>query len=183
MTKTDTVIDHIDAPIREVIIGLNLLGFKTYMSCCGYNYKGQEEENIPKSHLEKAYVYLDYNQVMDSPTLCSLLTELCLESQWGFNVMGTQFIDFYGKTWAEVNPQNPWRKRESMHNYEIFLLAISALEKSIFKRKDRFLDRVIIEDGNEFYIRNVSKFWEAGRTPSAIVKYNSGNDTYTITKA
>jgi hypothetical protein len=87
----ETVKDHIDAPILKAVAGMNLLGFKTYMSCCGFTYK---DEQVKKSHLGKAYMYLDCEQIINTPRLSSLLTEICLESGWQFRRVHTPFIRF-----------------------------------------------------------------------------------------
>lgn len=68
--------------LKKTVVGLNLLGFTTYMSCCGFEYEGAV---VPKSHLGKAYVYLDTNQVFENQKLSSLLSLLSLKSGWRFD--------------------------------------------------------------------------------------------------
>lgn len=145
--------DHIDDPIKKSVVGMSLLGFKTYMSCCGFSYEG---ESVRKSHLGKCYIYLDYDQVMRDNRLLYLLSIVSLRSKWVFRNL-YNFIDFYGETW---NKDHPWASLGTVHNYEQFLITINALEKAIEELSLNFQDGALIEDGNLYYVRNVSKHWQ-----------------------
>lgn len=155
----NTVYNHIDAPIRKAVAGMNLLGFNTYMSCCGFSY---ENEEVKKSHLGKAYMYLDFEQVWKNPRLCDLLTKISLESNWNYD-RNRDFIDFYAKTWKK---NHPWSDYNSVHHYEVFLLAIKNLNDTIKRFENSFLDSVEIKDGNLYYLEKVSSFWNYKPLPS-----------------
>ena len=124
--------DHIDAPILKSVVGLNLLGFKTYMSCCGYDY---DDPKVPKTHLKKAYIYLDTKQVYQSDRLSSSLNRLCMDSNWRIGI-SNNFLDFYANTWDKGHP---WESPQSVHYYEVFLLAIHHLNKAIEYQRSLFL--------------------------------------------
>lgn len=153
--------DHIDEPIKKAVAGLNLLGFKTYMSCCGFTYDG---EKVEKSHLGKAYVYLDSDQVLNSDKLSILLTRIALKSKWRFQICD-KFIDFYGDTWS---PDHPWSNHKSIHNYEVYLLSINSLIREIRENRHFFQD-CEIKDGNHSYLE-VSKYWKYKPCESWFVK-------------
>jgi hypothetical protein len=154
--------DHIDDPIKKAVVGMNFLGFKTYMSCCGFTY---ENEKVQKSHLGKAYIYLDNYQVSNNRDLLVLLGIISLETEWRFERKGV-FIDFYGDTW---NEGHPWSMAGSVHSYEKFLLAIHSLVTSLISKKEYFQKSAVIEDGNEYYIKHVSKYWKCKPTESWVV--------------
>ncbi len=161
---TNLLEDHIDEPIKKVVVGLSLLGFSVTMSCCGFAYKG---ERVPKKHLDKAYVYL-YNPHLTDP-LKALLVDLSFESLWRFKTLGrgAVFIDFYANTWAK---DHPWADRGCPHNYEIFVLAIHDLERTIMLHKDRFSNRAVIRDGNKIYKESFNiKYWQYEPTEDWIV--------------
>ncbi len=145
--------DHIDEPMLKVVAGLNLLGFTTVMSCCGFEYKG---EKVKKSHLPKPYVYLNSKEVMESHHLREILCDLALKSSWVFYDHRV-FIDFYAETWKD---NHIWSKRESVHNYESYILSISALNKAILTRSSDFKDKARIWDGNNLYKEQVSVHWQ-----------------------
>lgn len=152
--KTEFLENHIDEPIKKCVVGMSLLGFKPLMSCCGFNYPG---EKVPKKHLNKAYLYLSYDDIIKNNRGTHLL-QLSSMSGWKISVLpGNHFIDFYAQTWEE---KHPWNDIKCPHFYETFVLGISALEKTLNILKNNFLKEAVIEDGNKFYINNVSKFWQ-----------------------
>ena len=156
MDDLDNVKTHIDAPIRKAVAGMNLFGFTTLMSCCGFTY---DDEEVEKSHLGKCYMYLDSEKTRSSERLMALLTALSLHSRWVFKDNGP-FIDFYGETWRDKGSgDHPWAKELSVHNYEVFLLSIFSLNQAIEKHRGFFLDEARIKDGNSFYA-NISSFWK-----------------------
>lgn len=145
--------DHIDAPIRKAVAGMNLLGFKTHFSCCGFDYEGQPDF---KSHL-KPYIFLDYNQIMETPVLKMKLYDLGILAGWGYDNAGSQYIDFYAKISTHVD--DPWGKAKSVHFYEKSAIAIARLNETIKRFDKYFLDQVIIEDGNKKSKENVP-YWQ-----------------------
>lgn len=145
--------DHIDDPIKKAVVGMNLLGFKTYMSCCGFSYEG---ESVKKSHLGKCYLFLDYNQIISNNKFLAILSKISLKSKWVFK-RHHDFVDFYGETWSK---DHPWASLGAVHNYEAFLLAINSLERVIEEQSGHFLDSALIEDGNLYYVKTVSKYWQ-----------------------
>ena len=159
--------DHIDEPIKKAIVGLNLLGIKTLMSCCGFSYT---DEKVPKKHLGKAYVYLDAR----SPYIEHKLITLLRDSKWMMCFVSDVFIDFYAPRWE---PKHEWNDPSCPHFYEIFALGINNLTKAIDKQKDNFSDTAIIEDGNSLYINDMGiKHWQYKPAKSWIVSpeiYNS----------
>lgn len=161
----ETVEKYIDAPIRKTVAGLNLLGFKTYMSCCGFTYDG---EQIEKSHLPKVYVFLDSEQVLKDQRLSSFLTNLSLRAGWTAKLFG-KFIDFYYEDPHFRHP-NPWADPKSIHNYEQFLLGIHKLNRGIEDFSGEFFSYASIEDGNKYYYDNVSKFWKIKPAANWLVK-------------
>lgn len=142
-TEVDTVEKHMDEPIKKCVVGLNLLGITTTMSCCGYTY---ENEAVPKSHLNKAYVYLDMTQTLMNQSV-NLIT-LALKSNWVISPLGHGIVDFYANGWEK---DHPWNNPKSPHFYEVFLLAINRLEKSIDSLQEKFNPQVTISDGNLKY--------------------------------
>lgn len=167
MEATNKLEDHIDEPIKKAVVGMSLLGFKTYMSCCGFSY---DNEKVYKSHLEKAYIYLDSKQITESTALSRRLLSLACLSGWAINP-NVPFVDFYGKHWEE---NHPWKTKTSVHNYEVFLLSISRLNKAIETMKNEFLDFTVeIKDGNHHYIEEVSSFWQYKPTESWFVNRNT----------
>jgi hypothetical protein len=88
----ETVEKHIDEPIKKCVVGLNLLGITTTMSCCGYTY---ENEAVPKKHLNKAYVYIDMTRTLMNQSIN--LIALSLKSQWNISPLSYGVIDFYTK--------------------------------------------------------------------------------------
>lgn len=154
--------DHIDEPMLKVIAGLNLIGFKTWMSCCGFKYKG---EKVKKSHLGKPYVYLDYKQISEDFFLRDVLCDLSLKSDWIF-CKRLPFIDFYAEVWKD---NHVWKEKESVHNYESYVLSISALNRAILDRDFNFKDKVTISDGNKFYKEKVSSYWQYEPTEDWVV--------------
>lgn len=164
MSISNKLEDHIDEPIKKAVAGMSLLGFKTYMSCCGFDY---ENPKVPKTHLKKAYIFLDTAQIYNNDKLCSLFTRICVRSGWKFNAATDPFLDFYAETWHN---DHPWKSPFAVHHYEIFLLAISALNKSIEAQSEHFIKGpVAITDGNKYYVDNVSKFWAYKPTEDWIV--------------
>jgi hypothetical protein len=142
--------DHIDEPMLGIVAGLNLLGFQTMMSCCGFSYKN---EKVRKSHLGKTYVYIKHENVP-----CVFLSKLSIKSGWVFQDRGL-FIDWYGLGWQDWR-QHEWTKKESVHNYEAFLMDISKMEQALYLYRNYMKDSVTIHDGNESYKENVSKYWQ-----------------------
>jgi len=150
--NTNSLQYHIDAPIRKCVVGLNLLGIKTGMSCCGFSYKGEEVE---KKHLAKSYIYI-INDL--SPYNAKLLLDLAAMSQLTIDCIMGGWIDFYGKTWHE---NHPWADLKCPHYYESFVLAINALEKALEAKKHLFFDECIIKDGNSLYKDKFKiKYWQ-----------------------
>jgi hypothetical protein len=147
--------DHIDDPIKKTVVGLSLLGFKTHMSCCGFEYKGSQ---VKKSHLTgKAYVYLDAEQVFASPELKERLCDLSLRSKWKFEALsGGKYIDFYGEKWPETHP---WVSKDAVHSYENAVLNIWTLNKAIEVWEDYFKDYAYIRDGNHKY-KELTTYWQ-----------------------
>lgn len=145
--------DHIDEPILKAVAGLNLLGFKTNMSCCGFSYKG---EKVKKSHLGKSYIYLTTAQIRNSATLKTLLCDLCLDSKWLFR-NNEPFVDFYAAGWQNGET---WASRDSVHNYEMFVLNIKSLLDAIKSRENLMMDSVKVIDGYHFYKEKVSSYWQ-----------------------
>lgn len=149
----ETVEKHIDMPMRKIVAGLNLLGFKTLMSCCGYTYEGEE---VKKSHLGKAYVYLDNRVIPDASMFLTLLAN----ARWQIKFEGPYFIDLFANTWEN---NHPWGSSDSVHNYEVYVLAINQLEKTL--ERDYFIDKMrdyaVIADGNHHYItEDEIKYWQ-----------------------
>lgn len=150
----DKLEDHIDDPIKKCVAGMALLGFKPEMSCCGFSYK---TERVPKKHLEKAYIFLDYKDLINNK-LGTLLLQVGMQSGWDINLVnGEIFVDFYAPTWEN---RHPWNDLKCPHFYEKFIIAISRLEKTLIGMKEHFKDSVVIRDGNNYYKENVSKYWQ-----------------------
>ena len=146
--------DHIDDPIKKTVVGLSLLGFKTHMSCCGFNYKGSQ---VKKSHMTgKAYVYLDTKQIFESPDLKEKLCDLSMRSAWKVDVLGNEYVDFYGPEWPKGEP---WGAKDTVHFYEKPLLNISALNKAIKIWEPSFQDYAYIRDGNHKY-KELTTYWQ-----------------------
>jgi hypothetical protein len=154
--------NHIDAPIRKCVAGLNLLGIKTGMSCCGFSYKGEE---VPKTHLQKTYIYID--RLSLSNLACAQLINLAGRSGWTLSFPNGHWIDFYGNTWDK---SHPWAEEGCPHFYETHVLAINSLEKAIETEKGYFLNEVVIEDGNKMYKDKWGiKYWQYEPTEPWIV--------------
>lgn len=156
----DKLEDHIDEPIKKVVVGLALLGFHPVMSCCGFNYKG---EKVAKTHLiNKPYVYLDtkYLEAFHD----SLLMRLAFGSGWtiDFNPKGNRFVDFWSRTW---NKGHPWEESKCPHQPEGCILAINSLEQCIEKSRSKFQEWFNIVDGNSIYINEFKlKHWQYAPT-------------------
>lgn len=146
---TNQLKDHIDEPIKKCVVGLNLLGFKTLFSCCGFSYKN---EAVPKSHLGKAYIYLDRSSF---PTFYgfspfkgeevkkkAIFFDIALKSGWNFKKVNDTTIDFYGESWPA---NHPWGHEGSVHFYEQMVLSIRSLESALDLWQDSFADQVTIE--------------------------------------
>jgi len=160
MNESNKLEDHIDEPIKKCVVGMTLLGFKPLMGCCGFNYKG---EKVPKKHLEKAYLYLDYKNIQDNG-LGGKLLQIAAISRWTINpLQGLKFVDFYGDTWSK---NHPWSDVNCPHFHETFVLAINSLEKTLVSLKEYFLQKALIEDGNKYYKEEVSKYWQYDPTES-----------------
>jgi len=147
--------DHIDEPILKCVVGLNLLGIKTGMSCCGFDY---ENPKVPKSHL-KPYIYI-IKESLNNPQKCQDLLEIMHKSCWSLNGnVGPIFFDLMCDSWDE---RHPWSKRDSIHNYEVPIIKIQFLENSINEKvvsKDFNEDySVLIEDGNKLYLKQFRKW-------------------------
>lgn len=152
--------DHIDAPIKKAVAGLALLGLNPVMSCCGFSY---ENESVPKTHLKKAYVYLSWSNdsIVPYEYFCALLMNLSRVSDWTISPMrgykeGLMVFDFYGNTWTAGHP---WEKKDAVHNYEVFVLAITALNGAIESFENKMVDSCLLEDGNKLY-SEFSSFWK-----------------------
>lgn len=145
--------NHIDEPIKKCVVGMALLGFKPIMSCCGFTYK---DEKVPKKHLGKAYIYLSHDDIIKNGRSTNLL-QLMYLSGWKIDILDKNFIDFYSNTWQK---DHPWNDKNCPHYYEMFVLAINSLEKTLETLKAHFNKEAIIEDGNKFYLEKVSKFWQ-----------------------
>lgn len=154
--------NHIDTPIKKCIAGLNLLGIKTTMSCCGYTY---DNELVPKKHLNKAYIYVDLTNTVAYK--CENLLILSNLSGWTLSPLNNNIFDFYTKGWDKGHP---WDDPKCPHFYEVFLLGINRLEKAIDKLQDKFYDNVTITDGNEQYQKEYGiKHWQYKPTEPWVV--------------
>lgn len=153
--------DHIDDPIKKCVVGMALLGFNPQMSCCGFSYKG---EKVPKKHLKKAYMFLNFSDVIDN-NLGNKLLEISKMSRWKFNVLAADYIDFYAQTWQK---DHPWDDDQCPHFYENFLLGINALEGTLIHLKEHFKKTTIIRDGNHLY-KTKMKYWQYEPTEDWVV--------------
>jgi hypothetical protein len=154
VSEIDLLENHIDEPIKKCVVGMALLGFKPLMSCCGFNYP---QEKVPKKHLNKVYMYLSLDDIQKNSRGTNLLQIMQL-SNWKIDILsGAHFIDFYANTWDK---NHPWNDEKCPHFCEVFVLAINALERTLANLKPYFQKEAKIEDGNKFYIENVSKFWQ-----------------------
>lgn len=156
--------DHIDDPIKKCVVGLNLLGIKTAMSCCGFTYKG---ELVPKKHLEKTYIYID---LLNTPqNRMETLILLARKSTWTMAFFGEAhpFCDFYAPAWEKGHP---WNDENCPHFYEKAALGIHGLEEAIKSLRDYFLDEAIISDGNKMYTDTFKiKYWQYEPTEDWVV--------------
>ena len=152
--------DHIDAPILKATVGLNLLGFKTIFSCCGFDY---QNPCVPKKHvLNKPYFFIEYS-IGDSGRWIShaksLLFDLCIDSGWKFDkISDGSIIDFYSYS-QEWDREHPFGREGSPHRYEQPCLAIDRLLKSISSLRSNFMPEAVIKDGNGAYIK-AYKYWQ-----------------------
>lgn len=146
---------HIDDPIKKTVVGLSLLGFTTYMSCCGFNYEGSQ---VKKTHLTgKTYVYLDAEEIFASSDLKEKLCDLSLRSGWRFDLLaGQKYIDFYGEKWPE---NHAWANKDAVHFYEKAVLNIYALNKAIEIWQPKFKEYAYVRDGNHEY-KALSTYWQ-----------------------
>jgi len=151
--------NHIDAPIKKAVVGLSLLGFKTAMSCCGFDYKG---EHVKKTHLQnKPYIYI-YSPLPDAEDRMSewqkhLLFNIAVDSGWSIAPLyNSVFIDFHCHAWSK---DHPWAAEGCLHRHEDNNIKISLLERSLEKREYLFKPSVTIKDGNSLY-KTWFKHWQ-----------------------
>lgn len=155
--------DHIDEPIKKCVVGLNLLGIQTEMSCCGFTYEG---EKTRKTHLPKSYIYVNCkNQNFE----LSLLVRLAMQSRWvmDFSSLSNSWCDFYCKGWDR---DHPWGDPNSPHFHEVFNIGINRLEQAIDLYSHNFHPSATISDGNKGYIETSKiKHWQYKPTEPWIV--------------
>jgi hypothetical protein len=158
-SATETVRDHIDAPILKTVAGLSLLGFKTHYSCCGFDYKGQSEN---KSHMTgKPYVFLDYPQLMAQDTeankLKCYLSDISIFTGWSFKDVNRVYVDFFHE---DGRPNgHPWKNTSSVHFYEDPVIAIARLNNFLGVFVNIMKDETTIKDGNSFLKEKIS-YWQ-----------------------
>ncbi len=151
--KSNQLEDHIDAPIKKCVAGLNLLGIRTLMSCCGFTYEG---EKVPKKHLGKSYIYIDLSKT--PPDKAETILNLSRFSSWTIKPINESQLDFYGDYWEK---DHPWNDIDCPHYYEKFVLNINRLEKAIDRLSSLFLEEATIQDGNNDYANEYKiKYWQ-----------------------
>ena len=131
----------IDEPIKDCVAFLNLLGFKTRWSCCGFDYKNQLDI---KSHtINRPHIYLTYviSKGLD------FLVRICVESGWSLRLTKVS-CDICWEISCGLSLDPNWDKKESIHNYESSVVAIENLRRTLLKYKEYFLEGVILEDEN-----------------------------------
>ena len=158
ITEEKSLKHHIDQPIRKAVAGMALLGFKPLMSCCGFNYEGQEEGR--KHFKGKPYMYLDARQETMDATQRYLIVNILIDSRWCMGAISNRFplLDFYANTWTK---DHPWADPDCPHNPEMAVLAIHSLNNSISNfiqaNEKMVIDRGDVElvDGNETMYKDI----------------------------
>lgn len=133
---------YIDEPIKECVAFLNLLGFKTRWSCCGFNYKNQLSI---KSHvINKPHICLTYV----TSTGLNLLANIAIKSGWDLKLAQVSCDVCWEISWSRSLNKN-WDDKNSIHNYESSIIGITNLRNTLLSFKEYFLENdIIIEDEN-----------------------------------
>lgn len=151
-----TVLESIDRPIRGLILAMHLIGMKTTFSCCGFNYDGEEE---PKSHSDNGPFV-----VFHGPSYTDLNSTRTFHAFAWYAYQCGWSINMYNAgggpnpvLWViryEMDPrQKTFYKQvdgiKAIHDYELPLIAIHRLEKSLAQMP--MVDAFTIVDGNANY--------------------------------
>jgi hypothetical protein len=141
--------DDIDAPIKNCVGMLALLGCEPTYSCCGFDYTGQP---FHKSHqYGRPYIIMRSN----SRTLDFVQILLHQKSTWYVDTIDKNFCAV--QVMCGMNPY--WRKEECIHFAEECVIAISWLEKILFQLKTVMFPRIVIEDTNQS-VKNDIEYWQ-----------------------
>jgi len=170
-----SVLDSIDRPIRGLIIQMNAHGIRTVFSCCGFNYDGEEE---PKTH-STAGPFV----VLQGPGPNSRLEEYVVFHAFAFDAhaCGWDLTPYHleNNKWVirySLKPEQAkfYQQRDgiqSIHDYELPLIAIKRLEKTL-ARHPVIVKEYSIVDGNTGYAEALDNEWQIKPKKPFVFKEN-----------
>lgn len=138
------VIDAIDRPIRDLVLNINRIGLKTVFSCCGFTYPDEEE---PKSHSQDAFIII--KDPHDGKAFYNFLEFTSYAFQCNWKVM-RYHINQWVIRFEPAKEQKEYWSKPSLHDYELYSIAIYKLNESI-KKMESYSDEFTIIDGNASY--------------------------------
>lgn len=149
--------DLIDFPIKRTIALLNLIGFKTIWSCCGFNYPGEYGRDHSINRLSISFNGMD--DVVDSNNYENI----------DYNVsLTTKFICEFNRHVSNYNVINEIETRISTNGYKInpekveWVICYNIPEQYINNLKMlsyviQIIDDFIVKFGNEYNLFNTSE--------------------------
>ena len=154
--------DMIDVPLQKSIALINLLGVKTYWSCCGYDYLGQEEG---KGHMYGA-VQITFEPSPKADAL--LLSVIKTLGVWkGCSTRVAPGVLALALEYPIQGLHPSWKGEKNPHIAEGAVAAINILEMDLLAKEKHMEEKVIISDMNKFSLEKnrhwnflPSKDWE-----------------------
>lgn len=166
----DSVRDYIDAPIRRAVALMNLFGFQTTYSCCGFNYENQNDVMIKDHVLGSTYIRFIADE-KTYPKLLKLLNCPIFASQraWICNI---RLANGCNKVEASIycnfntsDNNSIWSKGDSPYFHERINCVIKILEDHLLTFRDEFIEVVDIHDYNKTIIEDYP-YWQ--QTPKGV---------------
>jgi hypothetical protein len=168
LSAVDKLEDDIDAPMKNSIAMMALLGMEPTWCCCGFNYEGQPAY---KDH-SLGYMYVMLKNIDRS---FSVFQKMIKSKFWEvgafeINLCKCDLIPFFSLRKAIVRP-GYWNTSTSVHLHELGATGIKYLEQMLLEQKEDFATRTLLTDTNEKYRKTTS--WQyPGRKPWNILKKN-----------
>lgn len=144
---------HIDAPIKNCIMGLNLLGLTTKWSCCGFDYQGQPSF---KSHVHgRPHVVVDYC----NGKLLDRLVYIAMRSGWKLELSQVSCTNAWQLSSQSSLNQGSWARTDSAHFHEGPNTKIKSLEHALMSLWEYMNDLVVLRDQNHV-METIYEHWQ-----------------------
>jgi hypothetical protein len=179
VNNTKNLKDDIDAPIRNVVGMLALLGCEPMWSCCGFDYDGQP--------MHKTHEYGDTFVALRSNHITKALIDALKEDKIVFDVTydtdrwetwETNGIVYLRSDFDYVHEKTnyPWSKYNCIHYPELAVFRIRELEKFLLRLKDYFMKSITLSDTNDIYKKRDYN-WQYPVLEPWIIKREDYNET------